>query len=349
VETSEVCEDFTACSYTWHIGEDVPTCSNNEQDPDEDGVDCGGKCPPCAVDGGWSAYSSWSQCSEKCGPGVITSTRTCTDPKPVAGGKQCEGQAQQTKTCPNNPECEMDTGAQCDTLPLDTLSSFQIDLVPGPATRLLEIPTGKDHFFVRVSTDFGNDVDIGLTNAGGDALISYSTPLRWGDSSWREGLMSIQGCTDDCSKDLTVQYHDGTSYTIAGDGNPNSEWVYVDRVYNAMHITVKAYAHGKATVQFGFDCNPTTCPGQCNTVAQAIGQDALKAVQAPGAVRCSKANIGEEDMHQGSLRKIDDCVNMGSTDYIFEFKGSDAEESHAGCCWDMRRGVDGWTRAPTTA
>jgi hypothetical protein len=45
-----------------------------------------------AVDGGWSA---WSTCTPACGQG--TSTRTCTEPRPSNGGRDCYGDS--TKSC----------------------------------------------------------------------------------------------------------------------------------------------------------------------------------------------------------------------------------------------------------
>ena len=74
--------------------------------PDACGV-CGGdnstcdlvcEGPSCPVDGGWSA---WSECSKKCGKGKIT--RTCTNPKPAHGGKDCSDHS--WDYCNTNKEC----------------------------------------------------------------------------------------------------------------------------------------------------------------------------------------------------------------------------------------------------
>jgi len=69
-------------------------------------------CPakkPCPVDGGWSAYSAWSTCSTKCGAGTQKRTRTCTNPKPAHGGKDCVGPAEETRPCNQGP-CPVDGG-----------------------------------------------------------------------------------------------------------------------------------------------------------------------------------------------------------------------------------------------
>lgn len=51
------------------------------------------------VDGGWSEFSGWGECSKKCGSGIKRRTRTCTNPKPAHGGKKCEGSSVQTRPC----------------------------------------------------------------------------------------------------------------------------------------------------------------------------------------------------------------------------------------------------------
>jgi len=55
----------------------------------------------CPVDGG---FSDFSDCSKTCGDG--TQTRTCINPTPAFGGKDCEGATSKTcnlKTCPAPP------------------------------------------------------------------------------------------------------------------------------------------------------------------------------------------------------------------------------------------------------
>ena len=58
------------------------------------------------VNGGYSAWGTYGTCSKSCGGGTQTRRRTCTNPPPVAGGKDCSdlGASIQTREC-NNQKC----------------------------------------------------------------------------------------------------------------------------------------------------------------------------------------------------------------------------------------------------
>merc|ERR1711973_328044 len=43
------------------------------------------------VDGGWSKWTVWTECSKTCGKGHRSRVRTCTNPPPSGGGRLCKG------------------------------------------------------------------------------------------------------------------------------------------------------------------------------------------------------------------------------------------------------------------
>ncbi|MPC89076.1 Semaphorin-5A [Portunus trituberculatus] len=59
----------------------------------------------CTVHGGWTAWSSWSQCSANCGIAVKTRRRTCSNPAPKHGGRVCVGQERTEIYCHSLPRC----------------------------------------------------------------------------------------------------------------------------------------------------------------------------------------------------------------------------------------------------
>ena len=56
------------------------------------------------VNGSWSTWGPWLQCTTTCGVGVRTHYRSCDDPKPQFGGLYCNGNFLFVDSCPN-PEC----------------------------------------------------------------------------------------------------------------------------------------------------------------------------------------------------------------------------------------------------
>ncbi|CAC5398721.1 A disintegrin and metalloproteinase with thrombospondin motifs 5,A disintegrin and metalloproteinase with thrombospondin motifs 18,A disintegrin and metalloproteinase with thrombospondin motifs 16 [Mytilus coruscus] len=58
-----------------------------------------GQHGPSPVDGGWSEWSIWSECSRSCGGGVTKRERQCNKPLPQYGGMPCQGDDKVYKMC----------------------------------------------------------------------------------------------------------------------------------------------------------------------------------------------------------------------------------------------------------
>ena len=58
-----------------------------------------------AIDGNYTEWTKWSDCSATCGGGSKTRVRACTNPPPQHGGKNCIelGPASATMECSPNP------------------------------------------------------------------------------------------------------------------------------------------------------------------------------------------------------------------------------------------------------
>uniref|UniRef100_A0A674NJ30 Sema domain-containing protein n=1 Tax=Takifugu rubripes TaxID=31033 RepID=A0A674NJ30_TAKRU len=64
------------------------------------------------MNGGWSSWTSWSQCSRDCSRGIRSRKRTCTNPEPKYGGQTCQGLAQEYQECNITP-CPVDGSWSC--------------------------------------------------------------------------------------------------------------------------------------------------------------------------------------------------------------------------------------------
>ena len=54
---------------------------------------------PCPVHGNYSSWSAFTSCSASCGLGYRTRNRTCTEPAPQHGGRDCVGLDYEIRTC----------------------------------------------------------------------------------------------------------------------------------------------------------------------------------------------------------------------------------------------------------
>ena len=58
------------------------------------------------INGGYTHWSEWSECSASCGDGTRMRFRNCTNPKPMRGGSNCDniGPAKEFEAC-DLPTC----------------------------------------------------------------------------------------------------------------------------------------------------------------------------------------------------------------------------------------------------
>ncbi|XP_014673793.1 PREDICTED: uncharacterized protein LOC106814045 [Priapulus caudatus] len=66
------------------------------------------ECSPqqCTVDGQWTDWSSWSNCTADCGEGRAVRSRQCADPSPAHWGRPCEGPHYESTHCLQKNGCE---------------------------------------------------------------------------------------------------------------------------------------------------------------------------------------------------------------------------------------------------
>ncbi|XP_066297373.1 uncharacterized protein [Branchiostoma lanceolatum] len=105
---------WSTCNVSCGVGYKTRNRSCDNPAPLYGGANCTGtlqdekSCdflPPCAVDGGWSPWTFWSNCTETCGNGTRTRSRSCDHPLPQHGGANCTGDANQTQACGQDQTC----------------------------------------------------------------------------------------------------------------------------------------------------------------------------------------------------------------------------------------------------
>ena len=57
------------------------------------------------VDGGWSDFGEWDNCTMPCDGGTTCRERKCNNPIPKNGGEECHGESQECKDC-NTISCK---------------------------------------------------------------------------------------------------------------------------------------------------------------------------------------------------------------------------------------------------
>jgi hypothetical protein len=266
-EDQKPCSSFDTCSYAWHTRTaDLGTCYDGFRNGDEAGLDCGGSCPPCKVDGGWSAYGEWSECSARCGLGQTQSVRTCDNPPPAHGGKDCEGDAVLFKGC-RAADCGIAFGDRCSftgAAPAGTYT-YRMQLFAKKKELVTRVPSGRAGVMIKVVGDA--DMDLSLETRAGKKLVSYSMPnANWGWASFEFQSGKIQSCTDGCDEGVVRTFKgDGLPHRLNGDVSYNSEWIFLERTVDELLLFVHSWGSGAAEVQYQFDC-----PEDCGSCRQAV-------------------------------------------------------------------------------
>ncbi|XP_053341492.1 hemicentin-1 [Clarias gariepinus] len=103
--------EWGACSVSCGTGVQKRLRRCNNPQPANGGRHCSGSefetrnCQgkPCPVDGHWSEWTEWEECSRTCGQGNRTRVRTCSKPPAQHGGRTCEGRAVEVIMCSIRP------------------------------------------------------------------------------------------------------------------------------------------------------------------------------------------------------------------------------------------------------
>ncbi|XP_035673104.1 uncharacterized protein LOC118413683 [Branchiostoma floridae] len=141
------------------------------------------------VDGGWSAWNTWSDSSCNCGVGYRTRSRTCDNPLPINNGTLCEGPLWDIQPCCRGTfDCDFETDMCGWTQNSQLQDNFDWTRHRGS--------TG--------SVDTGPSFDHTMgTNINGHYVYIETSSAGAGDKA----LLSSPTVTTDCTKYLRFWYH----------------------------------------------------------------------------------------------------------------------------------------------
>uniref|UniRef100_A0A3Q2CH68 SCO-spondin n=1 Tax=Cyprinodon variegatus TaxID=28743 RepID=A0A3Q2CH68_CYPVA len=234
---------FRSCNQT------LPASNPRSTEPECDGDDeeqepC--NTVHCPVDGGWSLWSQWSQCSSECDSGIQTRGRFCSSPTPQHGGSNCTGPHIQTRDCNSHPcsgvcpegmmymtvaECEAQGGA-CPRICMDMTSAevqcatscydgcycgpglylFNSSCVP-----LAQCPCYHQGEMHPAGASVPSDACNNCTCIDGEMECgAVPCPVDCGWSSWTQW----SACTRTCDVGIRRRYRSGTNPPPAFGGRP---------------------------------------------------------------------------------------------------------------------------------
>ncbi|GBM64506.1 A disintegrin and metalloproteinase with thrombospondin motifs 18 [Araneus ventricosus] len=138
-----------------------------------------------AVDGGWSPFSQWSNCSRPCGGGLMFRERRCDSPTPSNGGSYCKGEESEYQICgtqecnPDNPEYHID---QCATFNKRTVKGKYYQWKPygkdlGGYHEVIKIPPNSRHINITENSEY--PAYLALQDGNGRYYLNDNWVLDW--------------------------------------------------------------------------------------------------------------------------------------------------------------------------
>ncbi|XP_037393266.1 SCO-spondin [Pygocentrus nattereri] len=164
--------------------------------------------PGCHVDGGWSQWGPWSECSVPCGGGVKLRLRQCNNPAPQGGGRECSGAGDQQQEC-NSHSCT-DTGPWYDW---SAWSVCSVTCGGGEQRRRRRCRTPPCAGMTRQSKTCNTQVCLEVGCPPGrlyrECERGEGCPFSCAQLSGLEGCYS-EGCEEGCHCPFNTYQHNGT-------------------------------------------------------------------------------------------------------------------------------------------
>ncbi|XP_062517870.1 coadhesin-like [Corticium candelabrum] len=110
--------DFSDCPKPCNGSQYFRTRLCNDPPPNHGGLPCDGgyleyqpcNTHRCPVNGGWSYWTEWTECTTTCARGGRRRSRSCDNPKPSYNGIECPSVGEEWAPCPGPRQCPLDGG-----------------------------------------------------------------------------------------------------------------------------------------------------------------------------------------------------------------------------------------------
>ena len=193
--------EFSACSVTCGNGTMKRTRTCTGPSPKNRGRNCSSlgaaeefqfcflrRCP---IDGGYSEWSSFSNCSKSCGTGIKRRSRKCSNPEPQHGGSNCShlGLSMEIKNCSEKP-CPINGG-------YSTWTEFSLCTVScgsGTRQRTRNCSNPKPIYGGQNCSHLGPNIEIQICSTN-------LCPIHGGYSDWS----NYSDCTKSCGNGSQVR------------------------------------------------------------------------------------------------------------------------------------------------
>lgn len=173
--------EFTPCSVKCGVGFRNRERFCNNPPPQYGGAFCEGpsveehNCDTgisCPIDGQWSAWTDFKQCTAICGVGVTKRTRLCNNPIPMNGGLDCKGLPVEEKPCDTGIPCPINGGWSL----WSKYSPCSVDCGRGIQTRVRDCTNPKP--------EYGGSYCVGLDAEEKECDTGVSCPVHGFWSLW---------------------------------------------------------------------------------------------------------------------------------------------------------------------
>ena len=186
--------EFSPCSVSCGNGTMKRTRNCSHPSPKNRGRDCSSLGPPeeikscflreCPVDGNYTEWSVFSNCSKTCGSGIKRRSRTCSNPEPRHGGRNCSnlGLGIEVQEC-NTQLCPISGGYSKWT----DFSQCTVSCGNGTRQRTRSCSNPQPKYGGRNCSHLGSNIELEICNTN-------FCPIHGGFSEWT----TFSECTKSC-------------------------------------------------------------------------------------------------------------------------------------------------------